>query len=581
MSGRGRVGEWVAPLGMAGLVLLAAGAARGEGLDAQSFRPAFSRSGFLTLESSRVLGHLTPNVGLVFDYGKDLLVARDPVTDEVLADGKLLDNRFSAHLACALGLWDRAEVGVRVPLVLYQTGSLAALGSAGSPSTAALGDVGVGAKVRLLGAGGWGSGLRLAGTIALSLPTGKAEAFAGSGTVAVRPGLVAGLDLGPFSGALNLGYTLRGQSELSGLTVDDAIEAGLAAGLALVPESLWLLAEVWGRKAVQGTSTDASTTPMEVDGGLRFAIWGPWLAQAGFGAGLTQGYATPKLRAVLGVAYAPTGEKRTALAAPPPPSAPPSDADGDGIPEGTDLCPSEAEDRDGFQDGDGCPDYDNDGDGVPDGRDTCPNQPEDRDGFQDTDGCADLDNDGDGVPDEKDTCPDRAEDMDDFQDGDGCPDIDNDGDGIPDIRDKCPNEAEIFNGNADDDGCPDKGPALVELTKEKLVIKQEVKFQTGRARVKSDSFQLLATVAKLLVLHPEITAVRVEGHTDARGKRQKNLKLSQDRAEAVREHLIEVNGIEPERLKAVGYGPDRPVASNRSARGRALNRRVEFVILAQ
>jgi outer membrane protein OmpA-like peptidoglycan-associated protein len=158
---------------------------------------------------------------------------------------------------------------------------------------------------------------------------------------------------------------------------------------------------------------------------------------------------------------------------------------------------------------------------------------------------------------------------------------DADGDGIPDDRDKCPNEPEVFNGNAADDGCPDAGKPLVELTKEKLVIKQEVKFQTNRAKVKTDSFQLLATVAKILVLHPEITAVRVEGHTDDKGKRDKNLKLSQARADAVRTHLIEVNGIEADRLKMVGYGPDRPVAPNSTKQGRSLNRRVEFVILAQ
>ncbi|MBN2575411.1 MAG: OmpA family protein [Deltaproteobacteria bacterium] len=565
-------------LGLAGLLLFAAATARGEGLDVQNFKPALSRSGFFTLESPRVLGHLVPNVGLTLDYGKEILVARDPVTDEVLPDGKLVDNRFAAHLTTALGLWNRAEVGLRVPVVLYQSGSLAGLGSADSLSQTVLGDLGLGAKVRLLGPDGWGAGLRLVGSLAASLPTGSDTAFAGSGAVAVRPGLVAGLDLGPLAAALNLGYVVRGKSQVAGLTVDDEIDVGLAAAFAVAPDALWGLAEVWGRKGVQG-DTNLSATPIELDAGLRFVIWGPWLGQAGLGAGLSQGYGAPKLRGVLALAYAPVGIGGAPASAPTP--APSSDADGDGILDGIDRCPGEAEDRDGFEDGDGCPEYDNDGDGVPDGRDGCSNDPEDKDGFQDADGCPELDNDGDGVVDAQDACPDRMEDTDGFQDGDGCPENDNDGDGIPDIRDKCPNEAEVWNGNADDDGCPDAGAVLVELTKEKLVIRQEVKFQTGRARVKPDSFQLLATVAKLLVLHPEITRVRVEGHTDAKGKRDKNLKLSQARAEAVRNHLIEVNGIEAERLQAVGYGPDRPVASNKTKQGRALNRRVEFIIVAQ
>ncbi len=99
-----------------------------------------------------------------------------------------------------------------------------------------------------------------------------------------------------------------------------------------------------------------------------------------------------------------------------------ADSDGDGIPDFRDECPMDAEDMDGFQDGDGCPDPDNDLDGIPDGRDMCPDEPEDIDGFEDSDGCPDLDNDGDGIVDERDMCPDEPEDIDGFEDEDGCPD---------------------------------------------------------------------------------------------------------------------------------------------------------------
>jgi outer membrane protein OmpA-like peptidoglycan-associated protein len=520
------------------LLLLVSGPARADGIDVQNFKPAFSRSGFFTLESPRVLGHLTPNVGLTFDYAKELLVARDPVTDEILPGGKLVDSRFSAHLTAALGLWERAEVGLRLPVVLYQDGSLEGIGGTGSPASTALGDLAIGGKVRLLGPSGWGSGFRLAATAALSVPTGSDEDFAGSGTVAFRPGLVAGLDLGPVAAALNVGYLARGEAKLPGLTLDDEIDAGLAAAVVAAPDLLWVMAEVWGRKGVSA-DTGASATPVEADAGLRLAIWGPWLAQAGVGVGLSEGYGTPKLRGILTVAYAPTGEKAVG-ASEPVAASPVADADGDRIPDATDRCPTQAEDFDNFEDTDGCPDPDNDGDGVPDATDKCPFEPEDRDGVEDADGCPEVDNDNDGIPDAKDACPDRAEDLDEYQDADGCPDPDNDGDGIPDIRDKCPLQPEVFNGNADDDGCPDAGPVLVELTKEKLVIKQEVKFQTNRAKVKPDSFQLLATVRK---------------------------------------HLVEVNGVDADRLQAVGYGPDRPVAPNSTKQGRALNRRVEFMIV--
>src|SRR6185312_8749748 len=83
---------------------------------------------------------------------------------------------------------------------------------------------------------------------------------------------------------------------------------------------------------------------------------------------------------------------------------------------------------------------DRDGDGIKDNADKCPDQPEDKDGFQDEDGCPDLDNDGDGLNDAIDKCPNDPEDKDGFEDEDGCPDPDNDNDGIADKDDKCPNE---------------------------------------------------------------------------------------------------------------------------------------------
>jgi len=135
------------------------------------------------------------------------------------------------------------------------------------------------------------------------------------------------------------------------------------------------------------------------------------------------------------------------------------DNDLDGIPDIYDGAPTQPEDRDGYMDLDGIPDPDNDGDGIPDREDLCPDQPEDMDGDNDEDGCPDLyaDSDGDGVDDEADGCPEVAEDRDGFEDDDGCPDLDNDLDGIPDRDDACPDQAEDYDGDRDDDGCPDRG----------------------------------------------------------------------------------------------------------------------------
>jgi outer membrane protein OmpA-like peptidoglycan-associated protein len=314
-----------------------------------------------------------------------------------------------------------------------------------------------------------------------------------------------------------------------------------------------------------------------------------------------------------------------------------SDVDGDGVPDKVDRCPNQPEDKDGFQDDDGCPDPDNDGDGItddkdkcpnepgpvqnegcpktvgvdtdgdgiPDDRDKCPNQPEDLDGFQDDDGCPEPDNDGDGltdgadkcpnepgpvqnlgcpvtdkdgdgIPDAKDKCPDEPEDKDGFQDDDGCPDLDNDQDGIPDAQDKCPNEA----GPKEEGGCPRRYEHVV-VKKDRIEIKQQIRFKTKSAKITGkDSFAILLEVAQALRDNKQIKKVRIEGHTDSVGNDAANLKLSQSRADAVMAALIK-DGVDPGRLEAVGFGETKPIASNSSAAGRAENRRTEFNIVEQ
>lgn len=249
------------------------------------------------------------------------------------------------------------------------------------------------------------------------------------------------------------------------------------------------------------------------------------------------------------------------------------DSDKDGLFDDEDACPQEAEDKDGFQDEDGCPDPDNDKDGILDGDDKCPLEPEDIDGFEDADGCPDPDNDGDGLNDAIDKCPNEAEDKDGFEDDDGCPDIDNDKDKVLDKDDKCPDEfAET------PDGCPQKYQ-LVVVTATKIELKQTVFFRTGKAAIKRQSFALLNEVALALKDHPDMK-VRVEGHTDSVGSNRSNRRLSQKRAESVRKYIV-AQGVDGDRLTPKGYGEEVPIADNRSKQGRQQNRRVEFVIISQ
>jgi OmpA-OmpF porin, OOP family len=251
----------------------------------------------------------------------------------------------------------------------------------------------------------------------------------------------------------------------------------------------------------------------------------------------------------------------------PPP--PPLDSDGDGIPDKVDKCPTEPEDKDGFEDQDGCPDPDNDRDGILDKVDKCPNEPEDKDGFEDQDGCPDPDNDRDGILDADDKCPNEAG----PKENDGCPDKDRDGDGVVDRLDKCPDQP----GPADNNGCPKQ--KLIVVTKEKIELKQKVHFATDKSTIYPDSFAMLTEVAEVLKAHPEMH-VRVEGHTDSRGTIKHNMKLSQARAESVRAFLIG-QGVDPTHVEARGFGPSQPIDDNRTAKGREANRRTEFIITAQ
>ncbi len=254
------------------------------------------------------------------------------------------------------------------------------------------------------------------------------------------------------------------------------------------------------------------------------------------------------------------------------------DTDGDGIPDSRDQCPRDPEDLDGVDDEDGCPDIelDRDGDGIPDASDRCPEQPEDKDGFEDTDGCPDPDNDQDGVLDAQDGCPLQPEDKDGFEDENGCPDPDNDQDRIPDVSDKCPNQPEDYDGDEDTDGCPDIYKTII-VRDDRIELKQKVFFATAKARILERSFELLNEVSAAL-RERKAVRVRIEGHTDSRGSARYNKTLSQQRADSVRRYL-EGQGIGSDRLESVGLGEDVPIEDNRTADGRAANRRVEFHII--
>jgi outer membrane protein OmpA-like peptidoglycan-associated protein len=269
------------------------------------------------------------------------------------------------------------------------------------------------------------------------------------------------------------------------------------------------------------------------------------------------------------------------------------DRDGDGIKDDVDKCPDEPEDYDGFEDEDGCPDPDNDKDGVLDVDDRCPNVPgpaenhgcpfpdRDKDGILDKDdacpdvpgpaanhGCPWPDRDGDGILDQDDACPDEPGPVENH----GCPYRDSDGDGIYDKDDECPRQP----GPKENHGCPPK--SVSRLRGGVLVVLKPIFFETGKAIIKPISYPTLDDVADTLQVNSQLLVIEIQGHADERADDDFNMRLTQDRAEAVRLYLIG-KGVAGDRLVARGYGETRPLCHAHNEECWAKNRRVEFVIL--
>jgi outer membrane protein OmpA-like peptidoglycan-associated protein len=240
---------------------------------------------------------------------------------------------------------------------------------------------------------------------------------------------------------------------------------------------------------------------------------------------------------------------------PPPPPPPVVDRDNDGVLDVDDKCPDVA----GLASLQGCPDRD--GDGIADGDDKCP----DVAGTAKYQGCPIPDTDGDGVNDEEDKCPTEKG----FARYKGCPIPDTDKDGVNDEEDKCPSRP----GPASNMGCPVIAKEVIEKIN---VAAKNIFFATGSTKLLPKSFKSLDEVVTLLKAD-ESLMIAIDGHTDSTGTREKNMTLSDGRAASVKSYLAS-KGVPESRMTSTGYGPDRPVAPNKTAKGRALNRRVEMAV---
>lgn len=483
------------------------------------------------------------------------------VTDNTRAAAAIdnpIQNLLIAYGFFGVQLFGRGSVGISLPVELVQTGDdPAAEGiGAGFGSGVAAYDLRLDARAQVYQNDA--RTFRVGLFAAMFTGTGKQDSFASDGTVT---GMVLGsvdADVGPLIISGMVGPDFRPLRGIGGKNGDLWIGNELRyAGGVFVPMrdgAARVGVELWGSLGISttpdGDSTflDSRNSTVEWLAQGRFALndSNTMYLQAGAGTRLSAGYGSADFRAVamFGGNYAPkdTGVTQTAQRRGPIHIDGPLDTDGDGYPDSIDKCIEIPEDGIEPTPYDGCPALDRDNDGVGDAVDDCPEDPEDRDGILDDD---------------------------------GCPEADADRDTILDVDDACPLKPGLRSPNAKEHGCPTT--TRFEEETGDIILLQPIQFQTGKATIKPASYPILNEVVAIVQSRPN-SRLAVHGHTDSRGGRSMNLRLSKARARSVVQYL-ESQGVDASRLESEGYGPDRPVDTNSTADGRAHNRRVEFKLI--
>ncbi|WP_238540034.1 kelch repeat-containing protein [Corallococcus macrosporus] len=527
-------------------------------LERLRFTPAATDS--LLVDTGHVLPEGAYRLTLMAGYERGILLLKG-------SDGQersIIDYRVSGWLAGAWSPVDNLELSARLPVIIHQGGNGAdTLVGVSAPASFGLGTPELGARYALLRRDE-GAPVFLSLGLDVGTPGGTADAFgrqAGWAGLQVAPRVAVSRELGPVVLGASAGVRIRSTENEPGRDYGTELEQGLV----VATRGKGLRAEIALQAAESLVEPDLA---LELLGGVRLPVGGGFEAYAIAGHGFTDIPGTPSIRAAAGIAWAHEPPAREDVCrsgrSHTPEQCPALDDDGDTVPNGKDRCPLEA----GPPENDGCPDTDSDGDGVVDREDACPNEA----GSAENKGCPDTDSDGDGVVDREDACPNEAG----SAENKGCPDTDSDGDGVVDREDACPNEA----GVAAHRGCPEPKPeptpqAPATEAQTRLPTEHHVQFPVGQSTLSDEELRNLDAVADYLKANPGVS-LRIEGHTDSTGPDELNRTLSQERADAVRTHLIQ-RGVAPSRLTAKGYGPDRPLTTNDTPEGRGTNRRVEFV----
>ncbi len=518
------------------LVVLAAPflAARGQQMppddrhiDIQLFEPAVGNRSFLTVNSAETMakGQFTLALGMTY-LQKPLTVY---FVDQ--ANGDMLQSRadvvtsiVAGSLAGGYSILDNLQIDAFVPIIfaLRGDGLDAQTGQpeAGGISATGFGDLRLEAVWRFYETGPLSFALIPAFTLPTSMSLGSdTDSFLGDKAPTFRPKVAATLTTlgGKLSAGANLGVILRKPRTLYSTEVGQQVTYGAAAAYHVV-ERLDVIAELFGR---QGFNGNLDGSPLEVDGGIRVLPGSQLSILAGVGTGLVRGVGVPSFRFFASVSWSPDFR----------------DSDGDGIDNMHDKCPDQPEDKDGFQDEDGCPDPDNDGDFIEDSQDKCPNEKEDIDGFEDEDGCPDPDNDKDGIPDDKDACPNEPEDHLPPRPDDGCP-----------ARAAEPSE----------EGKPEAAPATQPASATGAALQQKLEFDG--TRVRTASRVVVEKVVAGMKARADVKKWRVTV-TVVKGKFEKvSQRLADSQAKAVKAVLAR-KGIPANAIETVGMVGDAPMVS--------------------
>jgi len=553
-------------------------------VDADRYLAPLPGDDFMVTAGAGVGGHLIPRGSATYD------VVHRPFTvtrgGEVV--GRPVGSLLMLHLGFSAAIWDRLLVAVNAPVGLWRTGETTVVDGRVYPrrSGAHFGDLRFSMRGRVYGERG--DAFRLALGQHLWFPTAGADSYVGDNQVYAKPEIVVDGEIDMIRYAVQTGVVVRGGE------LPSSYALRVAGGVRLLDDALMLGPEVLLRVdlADEAVDTGAARVGAELYASASYRL--PWSLVAGVaaGPGLAGGIGTPGVRGLFRLSYDPerhaTATRRT------------DDRDGDRIPDRGDACPDAAglpsaeptrhgcpsdRDRDGVFDAeDACPDVrgeltgmrpgcppppDTDGDGFVDPEDGCPKVP----GIQagdGGDGCPPKgDRDQDLVPDEVDACPARPGRASEDAEENGCP-PDTDGDGLRDDVDEC--DESPGPDESDTPGCP-----RVTLLGTAIVIRQEIAFAPGRTEIDPVSYPTLDDVAVVMADHPEIDLLEIQGHTDDVGSPDGNRRLSRKRASEVRRYLVK-KGVAQRRLIAKGYGPDVPIGDNDTEAGRAMNRRVQFVI---